>query len=85
MIHDHANEGKVVDAEWHAFRQMARETAMSPEEFDDRDRTRYNLDDDDPVAPARITGANNPETYEGDGEGDLAPLPDYDSGDAPYR
>lgn len=85
MIHELSNEGKVVDREWHAFRQQARETAMSPEEFDDRQRTRFNLDDDDRLAPARITGANNPETYTGDGEGDLAPAPDYDSRNEPYR
>lgn len=85
MILQRSNEGKVVDDEWHAFRQMARETTMSPEEFDDRDRTRYNLDSDDRLAPARITGANNPETYIGDGEGDLKPAPEYDSRNEPYR
>ena len=81
MIHERSNEGKVTDPKWRAFREMARRTAFSPEEFSPEERVRYNLDDDDRVAPARITGANNPDSYNGadsplPGENPTVPLED---------
>lgn len=61
MIHERSNEGKVVDEDWHEFRQRARETAHSPEEFSDPERTEYNLDSDDDLSPAGITGQDHKE------------------------
>lgn len=70
------NPGKVTWAEWHRFRQEARETAHSPEEFSDPDRTRYNLDDDDSLSPAGITGQDHEDLDDGDavGPGDTKPM-----------
>ena len=65
MILPEANAGKAVDDAWHHFRAVARHVAFSPEEFSPAERVRYNLNDDDNFAPARITGANNPQTREG--------------------
>lgn len=84
MHHHKANDGKVVDPEWHRFRQNARENAFSPEEFSDIDRGRYNLDDDDPVSPAGITGEDNPRTYIGDSPG-IGPTTEHDIRDDPTR
>lgn len=50
------NSGKVTDGEWHRFRATARRTAWSPEEFSGPERTRYNLDADDALSPAGVTG-----------------------------
>ncbi|AHG00917.1 hypothetical protein HALLA_12095 [Halostagnicola larsenii XH-48] len=60
---------RAVDGEYHAFRERARKTAFSEEEFDPIDQERYDLDD------AGIDGRDNPDTYEasgqlGDWEGD---------------
>lgn len=81
------NPGKVTDPEWHRFRQRARETAFSPEEFADVDRTRYNLDNDDHLSPAGITGQDNPETTQGDspGPGESVPPEERDLRTDPYR
>lgn len=57
-----------VDADWHEFRARARREAFSPEEFDDIDRERFDLDDD-AERSARITGEENPDTYRGVGSG----------------
>ena len=65
MIHEKSNEGKSASAEWRAFRQRARENAFSPEEFSDIERTEYNLDSDDRLSPAGITGQDNPASYDG--------------------
>lgn len=65
MQHERGNEGKPVWSEWHNFRERARRTAYSPEEFSAIDRTRYDLDNDDPRS-ANITGRDNPDTYDGD-------------------
>lgn len=70
------NPGKVASGEWHRFRQHARETAHSPAEFSDVDRTRYNLDDDDAISPAGITGQDHVDYDDGDdvGPGDRKPM-----------
>ena len=48
---------KPLDGEWHRFRQEARESAFSINEFSDEEITRYDLE------TARITGKENPRTY----------------------
>jgi len=48
---------KPLDSEWHKFRQEARESAFSINEFSDEEINRYNLE------TARITGKENPRTY----------------------
>lgn len=48
---------KPIDSRWHEFRQNARETAFSIEQFGPIERERYDLD------TAEITGAENPRTY----------------------
>lgn len=69
MIDHRDNSGRVVWGEWHDFRQEARETAFSEEEFSEADRQLYNLDEDDPLS-ARIKGGRyNDETYIGDDMG----------------
>lgn len=61
MMHQRSNGGRGVHAEWHEFRDEARRTAFSAEEFSEIDQERYDLD------TAGITGEDNPETYQGDG------------------
>jgi len=56
---------KPVDAEYLQFRQHARETAYSLAEFSPEEINRYDLE------TARITGRENPETYEVDRPIDL--------------
>lgn len=65
MLHERDNSGRVTRGEWHRFRQDARETAFSEEEFSRKERERYNLDKDDELS-ADITGETNDETYVGD-------------------
>jgi len=65
MHHKKANDGKVISGDWHATRQRARENAFSPEEFSEIERTEYNLDSDDRLSPAGITGQDNPASYDG--------------------
>lgn len=84
MHHEKANDGKVVDPDWHRFRENARETAMSEEEFSSIDRGRYNLDDDDELSPAGITGQDNPETWTGDDVGPGTTKP-HDIREDPWR
>jgi hypothetical protein len=38
MLHHKGNAGKPVDGEWHEFRDRARRTAFSAEEFSDVER-----------------------------------------------
>ncbi len=52
-----SESGKRVDAGYHQFRQEARESAFSINEFSDEEINRYNLE------TARITGRENPRTY----------------------
>lgn len=52
-----SNDMKAVDSRYHRERERARRTAMSPAEFSDQERTRWDLDD------AGITGADNPRTW----------------------
>ncbi len=52
-----SESGKRVDADYHQFRQEARESAFSINEFSDEEINRYNLE------TARITGRENPRTY----------------------
>jgi len=86
-MHTEQNNSKVAGSEWHERRQEARETAFSPEEFSRGERTRFNLNDDDHLSPAGITGEDNPETYEGDdpGPGESVPPEQRDIRDDPYR
>lgn len=56
---------KPLDSEWHEKRQEARKTAFSLAEFSQEEITRYDLD------TARITGRDNPRTYEMDPAIDL--------------
>lgn len=84
MPHTTENNSKVAWPEWHGRRQEARRTAYSPEEFSDIERTRFNLDSDDRLSPAGITGEYNPETYEGSNPGP-GPTDDEDIRDQPTR
>lgn len=65
-MHSAKNNSKVTDPEWHRFRDRARNEAFSPEEFTEAERVRYNLDSDDALAPAGITGEDTDATYVGD-------------------
>ena len=71
MLHSRDNSGRKVDSDWHHFREKARRTSFSKEEFSDIDQERYDLD------TAGITGEDNPESYNGrerfDVEGDADP------------
>lgn len=60
MLHHRGNGGQPADEEWHAFREQARKTAFSKEEFSDIDQTRFDLD------TAGITGEDNPDSYDGE-------------------
>lgn len=57
MMFKRAESAKPVDADWHEFRQTARKTAFSPDEFSETEKVKYDLD------TARITGEENPRTY----------------------
>jgi len=85
MIHERGNSGKQASQDWLEFRAMARETAFSPEEFSEQERTRYNLDSDDRLAPARITGANSPDSYNGADSSLLDDVPVVPLEDDPTR
>lgn len=79
MISERDNAGKPVSADWHRFREFARRTAMSPEEFSEITQTRYDLD------TAQITGEQNPETWTGDStEPKDAVDPSFDTRDFPW-
>lgn len=65
MRHHRANDGRPLDPEWHEFREQARRTAFSSEEFSDQERERFDLDDD-AERSAGITGEDNPDSYEGE-------------------
>jgi len=54
------NSQKAIDSEWHEFRHDARRTAFDINEFGDIDIEKYDLE------TARITGQENPETYQWD-------------------
>jgi len=70
MPHDTKNNpGKVTWDKWSRFRQEARRTAHSPEEFSDPDRTWFNLDSDDDISPAGITGQYHEDYDDGDSVG----------------
>lgn len=69
MIPSKGNSGRVVDADWHQFREHARNEAFSPIEFSDKERERFNLNSDDPLYPANIDGSETDETYTGDDTG----------------
>lgn len=58
-----SNGAKAAWAEWHQFRQRAREESFSPADYSPEERVLYNLDNDDPLYPARIYGDENPDTY----------------------
>lgn len=83
-MHSEKNNSKVVDPSWHEFRAKARRNAFSPEEFSPAERARYNLDSDDPVSPAGITGQDNPDTYTGESVGP-GPSSDRDIRSQPWR
>jgi len=68
MMHHRGNEAKPAERKWRAFRERARETAFSPEQFGGPTRAHYDLDNDDPRS-AGITGQDNPETYRGQNVG----------------
>jgi hypothetical protein len=57
VLFDRTKSGKRIDSRWHSFREQARRTAVSPEEFAPSDRVHYDLD------TAGITGKDNPRTY----------------------
>jgi hypothetical protein len=57
-MHFKRSEGaKPVDREFHEFRQRARKTGFSVSQFGDSEIAAYNLE------TARITGADNPQTF----------------------
>jgi len=81
-----SNAAKPADASWHEFRKRARREAFSPEEFSDAERVRFNLDSDDRLSPAGITGEANPQSYDGSDPGGIDPdPPTYDPDDDPVR
>ena len=51
------NDGKFLTERYHQFREEARQTANSPEEFAESDRIEFELDD------AQITGEDNAKNY----------------------
>lgn len=85
MIHDRSNEGRVVRMDWRHFRDIARRTAQSAEEFSEQDQERYNLDWDDRVASARISGESNPDSYSGASAEGIEPHGPVDTDDDPIR
>lgn len=48
---------KVTDEEWHRFRQRARKTAFSIDQFSDEEVTRFDLE------TAQIDGSDNPRSF----------------------
>lgn len=58
-----SNGGKPAREKWHKRRHRARREAFSDEEFSASERTEFDLDNDDPLYPARIYGDQNPETF----------------------
>ena len=68
---------KSISGEWHKFREQARRTTYSKDEFSDEEIIRYDLD------TARITGRENPRSYKqqptvdvlGEGGKDIRELP----------
>lgn len=55
--HERSNSGSVTWRRWHEERQLARETAMSEDEFGPVETEQFDLD------TAQITGESNPESY----------------------
>lgn len=70
MLSHKDERGSKVWRRWHAFREMARDTAMSDEQFSGIERETYDLE------TARITGDQYDDTYvvQADFEGEK----DYD-------
>lgn len=85
MIHEKANDGKVISSDWHRFRAEARRTAFSPEEFSQIERTEYNLDSDDRLSPAGVTGQDNPDSYDGSDAVGITREPEVPLEDDPTR
>ena len=55
--HAFGNDGKLLNADYHEFRQKARETAFSIEEFGEIEIEKYDLDN------IEFSGKDNPESY----------------------
>jgi len=58
MMFKRGESAKPVWTDWHEFRENARKTAYSEDEFGEVDKVKYDLD------TADITGRDNPRTYE---------------------
>lgn len=74
-----SNGLKPLDEEWHEKRQEARETAFSTDEFSPEEINRWDYD------TARITGADNPRSFQMDPAIDLLGTAKVDVRDLPNR
>lgn len=64
MVTSHrSNQGKPAYQRWHDERRRARREAFSDEEFTGSEKVEFDLDNDDPLYPARIYGDQNPQTF----------------------
>ena len=66
------NDGRFIWPKWHRVRQRKRETTSNPDESDDQERRKYDLDDDDPFS-ARIDGEETEGRFTGEDIGPRQP------------